>query len=60
MISSDLKQLQAIAQPSSPFIGDLDLAAYAKARHVVSKANCSLADLCTKVFRKRLNKNVPE
>ena len=60
MISSDLKQLEAIAQPSSPFIGDLDLAAYAKARHVVSKANCSLADLCAKVFRKRLNKNVPE
>ena len=60
MISGDLKQLEAIAQPSSPFSGGLDLAVYAKARHVISKANCSLADLCAKVFGKRLNKNVSE
>jgi len=60
MISGDLKQLEAIAQLSLPFSGGLDLAAYAKARHVVSKANCGLADLCAKVFGKRLNKNVTE
>jgi len=60
MISGDLKQLEAIAQPTLPFSGGLDLAAYAKARHVVSKANCSLGDLCAKVFGKRLNKNVSE
>ncbi len=59
-VNSDLKQLQAAVSSSVPFVGALDLATYAKQRHVVSNANCSLADLCATVLGKRLNKNVSE
>jgi hypothetical protein len=59
-VNSDLKQLQAAVNSSLPFVGALDLATYAKQRHVVSNANCSLADLCATVLEKRLNKNVSE
>jgi len=59
-VNSDLKQLQAAVNSSLPFVGALDLATYAKQRHVVSSANCSLADLCAAVLGKRLNKNVSE
>lgn len=60
MVSSDLKQLQTSVNSSLPFVGALDLANYAKQRHVISNARCSLADLCAAVLGKRLNKNVSE
>ena len=60
MVGSDLKQLkQAITFPT-PFLGALDLAAYAKERHVVATARCSLADVCVAVLRKGLKKHVLE
>jgi len=59
MVQSDLKQLEAIAN-TSPFVGALDLATYAKDRHVVRNATCGLADLCAAVLGKCLNKNVSE
>jgi 3'-5' exonuclease len=60
MVNSDLKQLQTSVNSSSPFVGALDLANYAKQRHIISNARCSLADLCAAVLGKRLNKNVSE
>jgi ribonuclease D len=60
MVSSDLKQLQTSVNSSLPFVGALDLANYAKQRHVISNARCSLSDLCAAVLGKRLNKNVSE
>ena len=60
MVSSDLKQLQTSVNSSLPFVGALDLANYAKQRHVISNARCSLADLCAAVLEMRLNKNVSE
>ncbi|KAF9529747.1 hypothetical protein CPB83DRAFT_882672 [Crepidotus variabilis] len=61
MVSSDLRQLQEAVRSSTPFIGALDLAGYAKERHVISNArSCSLADLCAMVLGKRMNKNVSE
>lgn len=60
MVNSDLKQLQTSVNSSLPFVGALDLANYAKQRHVIPNARCSLADLCAAVLGKRLNKNVSE
>ena len=60
MVNSDLKQLQTSVNSSLPFVGSLDLANYAKQRHVISNARCSLADLCATVLGKRLNKNISE
>ncbi|KAF5313428.1 hypothetical protein D9611_008540 [Ephemerocybe angulata] len=60
MVAGDLKQLEDIVKPSSPFSGDLDLAAYAKERNVVSNARISLSDLCAIVLGKMLRKNVSE
>lgn len=60
MVNSDLKQLQTSVNSLLPFIGALDLANYAKQRHVISNARCSLADICATVLGKRLNKNVSE
>ncbi|KAF5323995.1 hypothetical protein D9611_008386 [Ephemerocybe angulata] len=59
-VNSDLKHLEEIVQPATPFTGALDLAVYAKERHVVSNARCSLADLCATVLGKSLRKNVSE
>ena len=60
MVGSDLKQLQELVGSSVPFTGALDLANFAKERHVTSNARCSLANLCAVILRKRLNKNVSE
>jgi len=60
MVGSDLKQLQELIGSSVPFTGALDLANFAKERHVTSNARCSLANLCAVILRKRLNKNVSE
>lgn len=59
MVQSDLKQLEAVAN-TSPFVGALDLAMYAKDCHVVRNTTCGLADLCAVVLGKCLNKNVSE
>lgn len=59
MVQGDLKQLEAIAN-TSPFVGALDLATFAKDRHVVRNATCSLADLCAVVLGKCLSKNISE
>jgi len=60
MVGSDLKQLQELVESPIPLAGALDLANFAKGRHVVPNAKCSLSDLCAVVLRKRLNKNVSE
>jgi len=60
MVSSDLRQLEETIESSEPFVGALDLASYAKERHVASNANCGLNDLCAVALQKRLNKNVSE
>ena len=60
MVNSDLKQLQTSVNSTLPFVGALDLANYAKQRHIISNARCSLGDLCAAVLGKRLNKNVSE
>ena len=60
MVNSDLKQLELAIGSPTPFLGALDLANYAKERHVVATAKCSLADLCATILRKRLNKNLSE
>ncbi|KAF5315639.1 hypothetical protein D9611_004974 [Ephemerocybe angulata] len=60
MVASDLKQLEEIVKPSSPFSGAVDLAAYAKERNVVSNARISLSDLCAIVLGKMLRKNISE
>ena len=60
MVRSDLKQLQELVESPVPFAGAVDLANFAKERHVVPNAKCSLADLCAAILGKRLNKNVSE
>lgn len=60
MVNSDLKQLQTSVNSSLPFVGAVDLANYAKQRHVISNARCSLSDLCATVLGMWLNKNVSE
>lgn len=55
-----LRQLQDSLQDAPAFVGALDLAKYAKERHVVPNARCGLADLCATVLGRRLNKNVLE
>jgi len=60
LVSSDLRQLQDNLPNAPAFVGALDLAKYAKERHVVPNARCGLADLCATVLGKRLNKNVSE
>ncbi|KAF6763228.1 hypothetical protein DFP72DRAFT_1000650 [Ephemerocybe angulata] len=58
MVAGDMKQ--QIVEPSSPFSGAMDLAAYAKERNVVSNARISLSDLCAIVLGTMLRKNVSE
>jgi hypothetical protein len=61
LVDSDLAYLQEACHSSTPFVGGLDLAKYAKDRHVVSNVSkTSLADLCALVLHRRLNKNVSE
>jgi hypothetical protein len=60
LVSSDLRQLQDSLQDAPAFVGALDLAKYAKERHVIPNARCGLADLCATVLGRRLNKNVSE
>ncbi len=60
LVNADLKYLQEACQSSTPFVGGLDLAKYAKDRRVISNATCSLEDLCAKVLGKHLNKNLSE
>src|SRR5260221_2999388 len=60
MVSSDLKQLQIAVGSSVPFVGALDLATFAKQRHIVANAKCSLADICAAVLQRRMNKSVSE
>jgi len=60
LVNGDLGYLQKVSHSSHPFVGGLDLAKFAKDRHVVPNAQCSLADLCALLLKKRLNKNVPE
>lgn len=60
LVSADLKCLEAACQSHVPFVGGLDLAKYAKERHVAPNAKCSLADLSALVLSKRLNKDVSE
>ncbi|KAF6764006.1 hypothetical protein DFP72DRAFT_956173 [Ephemerocybe angulata] len=60
MVKNDLKQLEDAIGATTPFVGALDLASYAKARHAVSNARCSLSQLCAVVLQKRLSKNVSE
>ncbi len=58
-VNSDLRYLQDRVN-APPFIGALDLAYFAKERHVVSNARCSLSDLCAITLQKCLRKNVSE
>ena len=60
MVNNDLRQLQAVFHSQIPFVGSLDLAAYAKERQVVPNAKCSLADICAAVLKKCLRKNMSE
>ncbi|KAF9522304.1 hypothetical protein CPB83DRAFT_116942 [Crepidotus variabilis] len=60
MVSSDLCQLQKAVQASTTFCGALDLASYAKERHAVKNARCSLSDLCAATLHCQLRKNVSE
>ena len=60
LVDADLGYLQNACKGSSQFVGGLDLAKYAKDRRVVNNARCSLADLCARVLKKRLNKNISE
>lgn len=60
LVSSDLRQLQDTFKHPRSFVGALDLAKYAKDRHAIANAKCSLSDLCAIVLGKRLNKNVSE
>jgi len=61
LVDSDLLRLQDMCSSSTPFIGGLDLAKYAKERCLVTNiSKCSLSDLCALVLQRCLNKNVPE
>ncbi len=60
LVNADLKCLEAACGSTVTFVGGLDLAKYAKDRHVVRNATCSLADLSALVLGRRLNKNVAE
>jgi len=60
LVNGDLGYLQKASHSLNPFVGGLDLAKFAKDRRVVPNAQCSLADLCALLLKKRLNKNVPE
>ena len=60
LVNADLGYLQRASHSPYPFVGGLDLAKFAKDRHVVPNAQCSLSDLCAVLLKKRLNKNVPE
>ena len=61
LVDSDLAYLQDACHSSSAFVGGLDLAKYAKDRHIISNiSKTSLADLCACILDKRLDKNVPE
>jgi len=60
LVNGDLGYLQKASHSPHPFVGGLDLAKFAKDRCVVPNAQCSLADLCALLLKKRLNKNVPE
>ncbi|KAF8870351.1 hypothetical protein CPB84DRAFT_1754505 [Gymnopilus junonius] len=60
LVKADLQYLQDACQSRDPFVGALDLAKYAKDRHVISSARCGLADLSAIILKKRLSKNVPE
>lgn len=55
-----LSNLNKPSYPQHPFLGALDLAAYAKECHVVATARCSLADVCAAVLGKGLKKHVSE
>ncbi|KAF8971765.1 hypothetical protein BDZ97DRAFT_1650519, partial [Flammula alnicola] len=57
MVAADLKYLESACRPSSPFVGALDLAKFAKERQAVTSAKCSLTDLCAAVLHKQLPKN---
>ena len=60
-VSTDLKLLHdCLRNEVPPFEGSLDLASYAKERHVVKTARASLSDLCAVVLEKCLAKNVSE
>jgi len=60
LVSSDLRQLQSSHEQAPDFLGALDLAKFAKDRHVVPNAKCGLGDLCAVILGKRLDKNVSE
>jgi hypothetical protein len=59
-VAADLKYLHAACynMSTAPFSGALDLGGFAKDRQLVTKANCSLADLTAAVLQKRLSKNI--
>ncbi|KAF6741868.1 hypothetical protein DFP72DRAFT_745995, partial [Ephemerocybe angulata] len=59
-VNSNIKHLEEVVRPAMLFKGALDLAGYAKDHHVVSNAQCSLADLCATVLGKSLWNNVSE
>ena len=58
LVNADLKCLEAACRSTVTFVGGLDLAKYAKDRHIVPNAICSLADLSALVLGQCLNKNV--
>ena len=60
LVNGDLAYLQKACRSPEPFVSGIDLAKFAKDRHVVPTAQCSLAYLCALTLKKRLNKNVPE
>jgi len=60
LVSSDLRQLQDTLERAPDFVGALNLAKFAKDRHVVLNAKCGLGDLCAIILGKWLNKNVSE
>jgi ribonuclease D len=61
LVDADLIYLQNAIHSSTPFVGGLDLAKFAKDRHIISNMQrCSLSNLCATVLAKRLDKNVSE
>lgn len=60
MVASDLKHLEENLDNVPPFCGALDLAVFARERHVISNAKVGLAELCATVLGKQLAKNVSE
>jgi len=57
-VDSDLTYLQNACQSPTRFVGGVELAKFAKERHVISNMRCSLSDLCATVLLKCLDKNV--